>query len=160
MHATDPVVPSGVLLHPTPAPTCAGHNNPLPGWELREEHLWFEGHTYIPEPLHLQLICNHHNHPTAGHFGHCKTIDLIHCSYHWPGLTQMVKQYIRSCTVCACSKANQHKPWLPQTTANPPMPMGIHFYGFHQTTSNIRGTHCDIGNSQLPNQTIPFHPYP
>src|SRR5260221_14783459 len=23
----------------------------------------------------------------------------------------MVKQYIRSCTVCACSKANRHKPY-------------------------------------------------
>src|SRR5260221_9308276 len=83
----------------------------LPGWELREEHLWFEGHAYIPKPLHLQLIHNHHNHPTAGHFGHCKTIDLICCSYHWPRLTWMVKQYIQSCTVCAHSKANQHKPY-------------------------------------------------
>ncbi len=66
-------------------------------------------HTY---PNHsLQLICNHHNHPMAGHFGHHKTIDLIHCSYHWPGLTWMVKQYIQSCMVCACSKANRHKPY-------------------------------------------------
>src|SRR5260221_2355805 len=65
---------------------------------------------YIPKPLHLQLIHNHHNHPTAGHFGHHKTIDLICHSYHWPRLTWMVKQYIQSCTVCACSKANQHKP--------------------------------------------------
>src|SRR5258708_2908046 len=82
----------------------------LPDWEWKEECLWYEGHIYIPEPLHLQLICNHYDHPTAGHFGHHKTIDLIHHSYHWPRLTQMVKQYIQSCTVCACSKANQHKP--------------------------------------------------
>src|SRR5258708_15478064 len=27
MHTTDPVVPSGVLLHPTPAPACTGHNS-------------------------------------------------------------------------------------------------------------------------------------
>src|SRR5258708_29391917 len=60
---------------------------------------------------HLQLICNHHDHPMAGHFGHRKTIDLIRRSCHWPGLTQMVKQYIRSCTVCARSKANRHKPY-------------------------------------------------
>ena len=79
---------------------------PIPGWELREERLWFEGRMYVPEPLRLQLIHNHHDHPTAGHFGHRKTIDLIHRSYYWPGLTRMVKQYIRSCTVCAHSKAN------------------------------------------------------
>ena len=50
--------------------------------------------------------------------------------------------------------------WLPQTTANSPTPMGIHFYGFHWTTSDIGGTHCDISNSWPPNQTIPFHSYP
>src|SRR6266436_322671 len=83
----------------------------LPGWEWKEEHLWYEGCIYVPEPLRLQLICNHHDHPTAGHFGHCKTIDLICRSCHWPGLTRMVKQYIQSCTVCACSKANRHKPY-------------------------------------------------
>ncbi len=83
----------------------------LPGWEWKEEHLWYEGHIYVPKPLHLQLIHNHHDHPMAGHFGHCKTIDLICRSCHWPGLTQMVKQYIRSCTVCAHSKANRHKPY-------------------------------------------------
>src|SRR5260221_13881135 len=27
VHATDPVIPSGVLPRPTPAPTCAGHNS-------------------------------------------------------------------------------------------------------------------------------------
>src|SRR5258708_18410747 len=63
------------------------------------------------QTTHLQLIHNHHDHPMAGHFGHRKTIDLICHSYHWPRLTQMVKQYIQSCTVCACSKANQHKPY-------------------------------------------------
>src|SRR6266478_5078220 len=83
--------------------------HPLPGWELWDERLWFEGCIYVPEPLCLQLICNHHDHPMVGHFGHCKTIDLIHCSYHWPGLTRVVKQYIRSCMVCAHSKANWHK---------------------------------------------------
>src|SRR5260221_9519683 len=74
--------------------------HPLPGWELRDEHLWFEGCIYVPKPLCLQLIHNHHDHPTAGHFGHRKTIDLIHRSYHWPGLTRVVKQYIWSCMVC------------------------------------------------------------
>src|SRR6266436_8933038 len=83
----------------------------LPGWEWKEECLWYEGCIYVPEQLHLQLICNHHDHPMAGHFGHCKTIDLIRRSYHWPGLTRVVKQYIWSCMVCAHSKANRHKPY-------------------------------------------------
>src|SRR5258707_3925014 len=85
--------------------------HPLPGWELWDECLWYKGRIYVPEPLHLQLIHNHHDHPTAGHFGHRKTIDLICRSCHWPDLTRMVKQYIQSCTVCARSKANRHKPY-------------------------------------------------
>src|SRR5258708_28501097 len=59
----------------------------LPGWEWKEEHLWYEGCIYVPEPLHLQLICNHHDHPMAGPFGHHKTINLIRQSCHWLGLT-------------------------------------------------------------------------
>src|SRR5260370_19063093 len=85
--------------------------HPLPGWELWDECLWFEGHIYVPEPLHLQLIHNHHDHPTAGHFGHRKTIDLIRRLYHLLGLTRVVKQYIRSCIVHAHSKANRHTPY-------------------------------------------------
>src|SRR5258708_13505834 len=85
--------------------------HPLPGWELQDEHLWFEECIYIPKPLCLQLIHNHHDHPMAGHFGHHKTINLIHRSYHWPGLTRPLKQNIRSCMVCAHSKANWHKPY-------------------------------------------------
>src|SRR5258707_5730780 len=80
----------------------------LPGWEWKDEHLWYEGHIYVPEPLHLQLICNHHDHPTVGHFGHRKTIDLICQSCHWLALTWMAKQYIRSCTGCPGFKANWH----------------------------------------------------
>src|SRR5258707_1726596 len=49
----------------------------LPGWEWKEECLWYEGCIYVPKPLHLQLIRNHHDHPTAGHFCHCQTIYLI-----------------------------------------------------------------------------------
>src|SRR5260221_11792421 len=46
-------------------------------WEWKDERLWYEGRIYVPKPLHLQLIHNHHDHPMAGHFGHRKTIDLI-----------------------------------------------------------------------------------
>src|SRR5258708_6351045 len=60
----------------------------LPGWEWKDECLWYEGCIYVPEPLHLQLICNHHDHPMAGHFGHCKTIDLICVTLGSPGYGQ------------------------------------------------------------------------
>src|SRR5258708_30177389 len=46
----------------------------LPGWEWKEERLWYEGRIYVPEPLRLQPICNHHDHPTAGPFCQPHTI--------------------------------------------------------------------------------------
>jgi len=58
------------------------------GWEWAEGQLRFQGHLYIPdqEILHLQVICNYHNHPSAGHFGEARMSELIHCNFHWLGL--------------------------------------------------------------------------
>src|SRR5260221_14394237 len=83
----------------------------LPGWEWKEEHLWYEGHIYVPEPLRLQLIRNHHDHPTAGHFCHRKTTDFIFQFCHWLGLISVGKKNIRPSTVCGHSKAKKHKPY-------------------------------------------------
>jgi len=58
------------------------------GWEWAEGQLRFQGCLYIPdqEILCLQVICNHHDHPSAGHFREARTSKLIHCNFHWPGL--------------------------------------------------------------------------
>src|SRR6266436_2046493 len=87
--------------------------NQLDGWTEREGHLLFHKQLYMPNKgmLHLHTICNHHDHPTVGHFGETKTMELIHCKYHWPGLRCMVKDYVKSCTSCACTKAPHHKPY-------------------------------------------------
>src|SRR5258708_7171216 len=61
--------------------------------------------------LPLHTICDHHDHPTAGHFGETKTMELICCKYHWPGLRCMVKDYVKSCTSCTHTKAPCHKPY-------------------------------------------------
>ncbi len=58
------------------------------GWERSEGQLKFQGHLYVPnqEILHLQVICNHHDHQVAGPFGEVRTSELICCNFHWPGL--------------------------------------------------------------------------
>src|SRR5260221_1527411 len=61
--------------------------------------------------LWLHTICNHHDHPTAGHFRETKTMELVCHKFHWPSLRCMVKDYIRSCTSCACTKVPCHKPY-------------------------------------------------
>src|SRR5258708_10176781 len=83
------------------------------GWEWSEGQLQFQGCLYVPnqEILHLQVICNHHNPLVAGHFREARTSKLIRHSFHWPGLRQMVKDYMASCTTCACTKSVRHKPY-------------------------------------------------
>src|SRR5258706_425631 len=83
------------------------------GWEWSEGQLRFQGRLYVPnqEILHLQVICNHHNHPAAGHFGEARTSKLICHSFHWPGLRRMVKDYVASCAMCAHAKSVRHKPY-------------------------------------------------
>src|SRR5260221_3888249 len=87
--------------------------NQLDGWTEREGCLLFRERKYIPNKgmLRLHTIRDHHDHPTAGHFGETKTTELICCNYHWPGLRCMVGDYIRSCTSSTCTKAMHHKPY-------------------------------------------------
>src|SRR5258708_7299482 len=83
------------------------------GWMEREGHLLFCEQKYVPNKgtLWLHTICDHHDHPTAGHFRETKTTKPIHPNYHWPGLRCMVGDYIRSCTSCVCTKVTCHKPY-------------------------------------------------
>ena len=77
------------------------------GWTFQTGLLLLNGKQYVPhnEHLCLQIIHNHHDHPTSGHLGQQKSIGLICHNYHWPGLGCMVRKYIQSCTICARAKA-------------------------------------------------------
>src|SRR5258708_21702551 len=83
------------------------------GWTEQDGRLLFRDRLYVPDEgtLCMQIIHNHHDHTTAGHFRETKTTELIHHRYHWLGLKCMVKDYVRSCTSCACTKAQRHKPY-------------------------------------------------
>ena len=80
--------------------------NPLTGWHLQDNLLRFEDRTYVPDQtlLRLQVIRNHHDHPTSGHFGQRKTAELVSRAFYWRGLKGMVNKYMSSCTTCARSK--------------------------------------------------------
>ncbi len=86
---------------------------PPVSWTRESGLLRYQGHMYIPdqEVLHLQIIRDHHDHPTTRHFREAKTTDLICHSFHWPGLWHMVIGYIKSCTSSARSKTPHHKPY-------------------------------------------------
>src|SRR5258708_35918466 len=52
--------------------------NQLDGWTEREGCLLFRKQKYVPNKgmLHLHTIRDHHDHPTAGHFGQTTTTEL------------------------------------------------------------------------------------
>src|SRR5258708_7515293 len=87
--------------------------NHLEGWMEQDGCLLFCDCLYVPDEgmLRVKIICNHHDHTTAGHFRETKTTELICHRYHWPGLKCMVKDYVRMCTSCVCTKAWCHKPY-------------------------------------------------
>ncbi len=77
-------------LDPLTQDLCSklGTSDPPLGWEWAEGQLRFQGHLYIPdqEILCLQVICNYHDHPLAGHFGEARTSELICHNFHLLGL--------------------------------------------------------------------------
>ena len=90
-----------------------------------QEGLLFRDHLlYIPEgPCHTQVLRECHNDPLAGHFGVTKTLELISQGYWWPQPWKLVKEYIKSCEVCARSKATHHRPYsFLQPLPCPPRP--------------------------------------
>ncbi len=45
----------------------------------------------------LQL---HHDNLIAGHFGTCRTLELVARRYNWPGMLQDLKAYTIACSMC------------------------------------------------------------
>ena len=80
--------------------------DPLTSWHLQDNLLCFEDRTYVPDQilLCLQVIRNHHDHPTSGHFGQHKMAELVGQAFYWQGLKSMINRYMSSCTTCTRSK--------------------------------------------------------
>ena len=68
---------------------------------------------YVPDfkSLRLRLMQLKHDHPTAGHFGFVKTLDLIRREFYWPNLRSDVTEFCRTCLTCPRAKAPRHKPY-------------------------------------------------
>ena len=87
---------------------------PEPRWSVDNAgFLRIDGRLFVPDlnDLRLQVLRNTHDHPTAGHFGQNKTLKIIRHEYTWPQIRKFVREYCRSCTTCARSKAPRHRPY-------------------------------------------------
>ena len=77
-------------------------------WSVDDQGLLhYDDRIWVPDSddLRLRILLNNHDHPITGHYGQNKTLDLVQRNYTWPGIWSFVKDYCKSCTNCARSKA-------------------------------------------------------
>lgn len=84
-------------------------------YDMNTNLLYYDNRLYIPNnhALKLQVVQHAHNHPTSGHMGQQKTLDLVERYYYFPGMRQFVKTYVNGCHTCARNKPTRHKPFGP-----------------------------------------------
>jgi len=61
--------------------------------------------------LRPKILFEHHDSHLAGHPGRAKTIELIARDYSWPGLSNDIRRYVRSCDLCQRNKSSHHAPY-------------------------------------------------
>lgn len=105
------------MLHDTDAQRRVAELQPDdPRSQMDESgQLLVDGRVFVPdfENLRLRITQAFHDHHLAGHPGVRRTLSRIRERYWWPQMTPYVKQFVRSCDVCARTKAVRHKPYGP-----------------------------------------------
>ncbi|MBW0577062.1 hypothetical protein O181_116777 [Austropuccinia psidii MF-1] len=73
--------------------------------------LLFKDWVVIPNDptVQLSILQNRHDFPLAGHPGQQKTLKIVKRDFHWPGMTQFIKDYGSSCQQCSKNKNIDHK---------------------------------------------------
>ena len=85
-----------------------------PRWSIDATGLLhLDGRIFVPkaDDLRLRVLHFKHDHPLSGHYGQSRTLDLIRREYTWPGVCTYVKDYVKSCTACACAKTPRYRPY-------------------------------------------------
>lgn len=62
------------------------------------------------DAVKLRILRQKHDHPTAGHPGRTKTLQLIARDYYWPNAKEDVADYISTCMTCLRNKTPRQKP--------------------------------------------------
>ena len=83
-------------------------------WSINSDgFLRLDGRIYVPDAndLRLRVLWYKHDHLLSRHFRQNRTLELICHKYTWPGVRTFIKEYVSSCTTCACAKVPRHKPF-------------------------------------------------
>ena len=113
--SSDPISSQHVQRLQNPPPSTSPDQSPSPDpYSLSEDgFLLFNDLLYVPDhaDLRLRILRTKHDHPTAGHPGQAKTLELVQREYYWPRMRDFVFDYVKSCDDCNRSKPKRHKPF-------------------------------------------------
>ena len=72
--------------------------------------IFFQKRLRIPlnQDLRKEILESEHDHPTAGHFGQRKTLELVTRNFYWPNMEEVIKEYVRTCNTCQRNKSRRH----------------------------------------------------
>ena len=91
---------------------CLQQANANKDFEEIDGLVYFKGLLYVPlGPARLQTLQSRYDLLTTGHFGINKTIELVSGDFWWPQMWKLVKEFVRTCNVCARTKAPRHHPY-------------------------------------------------
>jgi len=82
-------------------------------WQYRDGFPYFKNRLYIPanDAVKTKIAKGCHDSKVAGHFGMEKTIEIITRDFYWKGLTEWIKDYVRSSDECQHNKSPRHARW-------------------------------------------------
>ncbi|KAE8260696.1 hypothetical protein A4X09_0g7746 [Tilletia walkeri] len=117
-----PEAPEFQLLSDPSAPRTRAQHNHLRGLQIQDGLIVKDtSRLFVPsELLRLQVLREHHDAPLGGHLGTDKTLAIISRYYYWPGMGDMVRNYIKTCDFCQRIKPPTHKPYGPLDPLLPP----------------------------------------
>src|SRR5262249_18518840 len=83
------------------------------GFSHDGEYLRFNGLLFVPNNnrIKLEILRQHHDSPTAGHFGAEKTLELITREFYWPKMRKFITNYCATCDPCQRAKPARHHPY-------------------------------------------------
>lgn len=93
---------------------------------VHDDLLWFVKNEkralFVPYHMQRRLLEEYHDSPLASHPGRDETTSAIQRTYHWPAMRKDIKNYVKSCLVCASEKRGQlqeNAPLRPRTPDKP-----------------------------------------
>jgi hypothetical protein len=88
----------------------SGDPKSVKDFSITDGMLLFKGKICVPREERLTLIRHAHDSPLAAHPGKNKTLACIQRNYYWPGMSEMVHEYVQHCDVCQRTKVDHRKP--------------------------------------------------